>query len=66
LFKEHGSALFTKYYAGDQIKSTRWSTWNTCGKRRGTYRFLVGKHEEEITLGRFGLRWEDNIKIYFQ
>jgi hypothetical protein len=35
-------------------------------ERRGAYRFLVGKHEREITLGRFRRRWEDNIKMYLQ
>jgi hypothetical protein len=31
--------------------------------RRATYRGLVGKLEEKRSLGRFRLRWEDNIKI---
>jgi hypothetical protein len=32
------------------------------GKRKGTYRVLVGKPEGKISLGRPRLRWEDNIK----
>jgi hypothetical protein len=33
------------------------------GKRRGTYRALVGKHEGRRPLGRPRLRWEDNINM---
>jgi hypothetical protein len=36
------------------------------GKRRGVYRFLVGKHEGKRPLGRPRRRWEDNIEMYIQ
>ena len=32
------------------------------GERRGVYRGLVGKPEEQRPLGRPRRRWEDNIK----
>jgi len=36
------------------------------GKRRGTHRVLVEKPEGRRPLGRWGHRWEDNIKIDLQ
>jgi len=36
------------------------------GESRGVYRVLVGKPEEKRPLGRFGRRWEDNIKMDLQ
>jgi len=36
------------------------------GKRRGVYRFLVGKPEGRRPFGRPRNRWEDNIKMYLQ
>jgi hypothetical protein len=36
------------------------------GERRGAYCFLVGKPEGKRPLGKPRLRWEDNIKMYFQ
>jgi hypothetical protein len=36
------------------------------GKRRGMYRFLVGKPERKTPLGRPRRRWEDNIKTDLQ
>jgi len=33
------------------------------GEMRGVYRVLVGKPEGKKPLGRFRLRWEDNIKM---
>ena len=36
------------------------------GKRRGTYRVLVGKPEGKRPLGRCRNRWEDNIKMDLQ
>jgi hypothetical protein len=33
------------------------------GNRRGIYRILMGKREENRSLGRPRSRWEDNIKI---
>jgi len=35
-------------------------------ERRGIYRFLVGKPEGKIPLGRPRHRWEDNIKMDLQ
>jgi len=34
------------------------------GKRRGTYRILVGRPEGRRTLGRPRHRWWDDIKMY--
>ena len=34
--------------------------------KRGVYRVLLGKPEEERPLGRPGHRWEDNIKMDLQ
>jgi len=34
-------------------------------ERRGAYKVLVGKAEGNISLGRMGRGWEDNIKINF-
>jgi len=39
---------------------------STIGERRGVYRVLVGKPEGKRPLGRPGLRWEDNIKMFLQ
>jgi len=39
---------------------------NVWGKRRGSYRVLVGKPEGRTPLGRPCLRGEDNIKMDFQ
>ena len=36
------------------------------GERRGAYRVLVGKPEEQKTFRRPRHRWEDNIKMDFQ
>jgi hypothetical protein len=33
------------------------------GNRRGAYRFLMGRSEGNISLGRPRCRWEGNIKI---
>jgi hypothetical protein len=33
------------------------------GKRRGAYRFLIGKPEGKTPLGRARRRWEDYIKM---
>jgi hypothetical protein len=37
--------------------------FNTNGERRNAYRTLVGKPEGTRPLGRFRLRWVDNIKM---
>jgi hypothetical protein len=36
------------------------------GKRRGVYRFLMGKPEGKRPLGRPRRRWKDNIKMELQ
>jgi len=36
------------------------------GKRRGVYRFLVGKPEGKRKLGRTRRRWNDSTKMYLQ
>jgi hypothetical protein len=36
------------------------------GEKRGVYRFLVGRSEERIPLGRARRRKEDNIKMDLQ
>jgi hypothetical protein len=36
------------------------------GEGRGVYRVLVGKSEGKRPLGRAGLRWKGNIKMYIQ
>ena len=36
------------------------------GKRRGVYRVLVGKSEDQRPLGRPRRRWVDNIKMDLQ
>jgi hypothetical protein len=36
------------------------------GKRRGTYRVLVGKAEGRRSLGRHRRKWVDNIKMNFR
>jgi hypothetical protein len=45
----------------------RWAGHVACvGARRGVYRVLMGKPEEERPLGRPRHRWEDNIKMDLQ
>ena len=39
---------------------------STYGDRRGAYKVLVGKPEEERPFGRPRRRWEDNIKKNIQ
>ena len=36
------------------------------GDRRGAYKVLVGKHEENRPLGRPRRRWQDNVKMGLQ
>jgi len=51
------------------IKSRRmrWTGHVACmGQGRGVYRVLVGKPEGKTPMGRFGRRWEDNIKMDLQ
>ena len=48
-------------------KSLRWAGYVArMGKRRGAYKFLVGKPEGSTPLERRRRRWEDNIKIDFR
>jgi len=45
----------------------RWVEHVACiGERRGVYRMLMGKPEENRPLGRPSRRWEDNIKTDLQ
>jgi hypothetical protein len=36
------------------------------GEKSCAFRVLVGKPERKRKLGRFKLRWKDNIKVYLQ
>jgi hypothetical protein len=36
------------------------------GDRRGAYKVLVRRPEENKPLGRYRLRWKDNIKVDLQ
>ena len=36
------------------------------GEERGVYRVLVGKREGKGPLGRLGLSWKNNIKMFLQ
>jgi hypothetical protein len=40
-------------------------TCGTNGKKRNTYKLLVGKPEGKKRLGRSRLKWMDNIKLDF-
>jgi hypothetical protein len=45
-----------------KLRSMRWTENEACiGESRGVYRFLVGKPEGKIPLGRPRHRWEDRI-----
>jgi len=44
----------------------RWAGHVAPMGKRGLYRVLVGKPEEERPLGRPRCRWEDNIKMDLQ
>jgi hypothetical protein len=41
-------------------------SYSTNGKKRNTYRILVGKPEGKRLLGRSRRRWVDNIKMYLR
>jgi hypothetical protein len=56
--------LLTKY-SGYQIKNEMDTACSMYGKRRDTYRVLVGKPEGGRPLGRPRHRWEDDIKMDF-
>ena len=48
-------------------KKKRWAGYVArMGERRGVYRVLMGKPERKRPLGRYRLRWEDNIKMDLQ
>jgi len=50
-----------------QIKKKRWAGHVAfIGKRKGAYRFLVGKSKRKRTLGIRMLILEDNIKIHLR
>jgi hypothetical protein len=59
------TALFTKYYSGDEIKKNE--IGRACsthgGERKGAYRALVGKRQERKPLKRPRRRWGENIKM---
>ena len=60
------SVLLTKYYSGDQSRM-RWAGHLArLGERRGGYRILAGKPEEERPLGKPRHKWEDTIKMDLQ
>jgi hypothetical protein len=40
--------------------------YGTYVRRRGTYRFSVGKPEGMRQIGRYSLRWEDNVTMDFK
>jgi hypothetical protein len=45
----------------------RWAVYVArIAESRGVYRFLVGKTEGKIPLGRFRRTWDDNIKMDLQ
>jgi hypothetical protein len=52
------------------VKKSRRMRWAErvarMGKRRGVYRFLVGKTKRKRPHGRPRRRWEKNIEMYFQ
>ena len=49
------------------MRKMKWAGHVACmGKRRDTYRVLVGKPEGRRPLGIPRLRWEDNIKMDFR
>jgi hypothetical protein len=65
--KSKQPVLITKYYSGNQIeKNEVGGHVARMGKKRGTYRILVGRPEGRRSLGRPMRRWEDNIKMYLQ
>jgi hypothetical protein len=50
-------------FTGNQIKKNEvGGICGTCGDRRGACRDVVGRPDGYALLGRFRLRWEDNIK----
>jgi len=50
-----------------ESRRMRWAGHVACmGERRGVYRVLVGKPEEQRPLGRPRRVWEDNIKMDLQ
>ena len=45
----------------------RWETYVACmGDERNAHGVLVGKAEVEKPLGRPGIRWEEDIKMYLK
>ena len=72
LRKPHNEELNDLYCSPNivwMIKSRRISwAWHVAymGEKRGVYRVLVGKPEEERPFGRPRRRWQDNIKMDLQ
>jgi hypothetical protein len=63
--------LYDLYFLPNVIpfikSSIKWTVNVTCmGESRGAYRVLVRKTDGKKPLGRPELRWEDNIKKWFQ
>jgi hypothetical protein len=68
----HLRLLFRREYVlstflyNDQLKKGemgRTCSMNGGGEKRNAYRILVGKARRRRPLGRYGHRWEDNIKM---
>jgi hypothetical protein len=56
------SVFVTKYFSSDKARRIR-----LAGEREEMHvGFRWGKHERKRPLGRFGLRWEDNIECYLR
>jgi hypothetical protein len=66
--KLHNDELHRLYSLPNMVRviksKRRWAGHVACmGEGRGVYRVLVGRPKGNISLGRFGCRWEDNIKM---
>jgi hypothetical protein len=50
-----------------KTRNVRWASHTAhIGEMINTYKYLVGKHEGKIPLGRPRSRWEGNIKMTFR
>jgi hypothetical protein len=70
--KQHIEELYDLFFSTNIVrviestKMLRVDHTASMGDSRGLYRVLVGKTEGKRPLGRSRLRWEENIKMYFQ
>jgi len=68
--RRHNETLYDPYSPNIWVTKSRRMRWVEhvahMGKRRGTYRILVGRPEGRRTLGRPRHRWWDDIKMYLQ